>query len=175
MNAVTTVPGNQRAVIRYATCQDLDQICTIESVCFDDPWPQEDFRRLLRQPFCDILVLESNAEAICGFSISRYSPPLAEIIDIAILPEDRRKGYAEALLQSVTRHSVAHHCRTLLLEVRCSNQAAISLYKRNGYTELDRIEEYYADGEDGLLLRYQISDAGESIFTGKRMEDENGI
>ena len=161
-------------MIRQAIVQDLERIYTIESECFDDPWPREDFSWLLKQPLCDILVVESDAAGVCGFSISRYSPPVADIIDLAVLPALRRNGYAASLLQAVTRQSVAHHCYTLFLEVRCSNQAAISLYKKNGYTEIDRIQKYYADGEDGLLLRLLISETRESDFTAERTEDDNG-
>ena len=172
MKTLVTVPGEQEITIRFAGKEDLERIHTIESSCFDDPWPAADFRWLHEQPLCDILVVESQAAGICGFSISRYSPPLAEIIDIAILPQVRRQGYAALLLEAATRQSVAHLCHTIFLEVRCSNQAAISLYERNGYTETGKIQKYYADGEDGLQLRRLITDSEESAVNAIRTEDK---
>jgi ribosomal protein S18 acetylase RimI-like enzyme len=67
---------------------------------------------------------------------------------------------------------VAHLCHTIFLEVRCSNQAAISLYERNGYTETGKIQKYYADGEDGLQLRRLITDSEESAVNAIRTEDK---
>jgi ribosomal-protein-alanine N-acetyltransferase len=46
----------------------------------------------------------------------------------------------------------------VLLEVRRSNAAAISLYERYGFTGVGVRQRYYSDnGEDALVMRAQLA------------------
>ncbi|HEY6006742.1 MAG TPA: ribosomal-protein-alanine N-acetyltransferase, partial [Geobacteraceae bacterium] len=61
---------------------------------------------------------------------------------------------------------VIEPCRTggaefVSLEVRPSNQEAILLYTRLGFTETGRRKRYYQDGEDAILMEYVFTDSEE--------------
>ena len=43
-----------------------------------------------------------------------------------------------------------------MLEVKASNQGALSLYSKLGFDEVGRRPRYYSDGEDALLLQKQL-------------------
>lgn len=82
----------------------------------------------------------------------------AHIILLAVDPDYRRQGLGQivlwGLLAIATRRQLAH----ATLEVRASNEAAISLYEKFGFQRVGRRTGYYAEtGEDALILwRHQM-------------------
>jgi ribosomal protein S18 acetylase RimI-like enzyme len=46
--------------------------------------------------------------------------------------------------------------RGLVLEVRPSNRRAIRLYRHLGYDVVGRRPRYYADGEDALVMTFEL-------------------
>ncbi|KAK9841808.1 hypothetical protein WJX81_004521 [Elliptochloris bilobata] len=75
-----------------------------------------------------------------------------QVLELAVLPEFRRRGVGTELVRELVRGS----CRaggTVLLEVRAGNAAAVALYQqRLGFATVGRRRGYYADGEDALLM-----------------------
>ena len=81
------------------------------------------------------------------------------VVSIAVLPEHRLKGIGKSLLLTAMEKMVEHYkCQETFLEVRVSNTAAISLYKKLGYKEIRRIPYYYLDGEDAYLMSRKLKD-----------------
>ena len=79
------------------------------------------------------------------------------IDNVAVLPEYRRLGVADALLGAFARFGEAH-LAFLTLEVRPSNAAAIALYEKHGFVQEGRRKDYYTDPrEDALLLTRRFS------------------
>jgi ribosomal protein S18 acetylase RimI-like enzyme len=52
----------------------------------------------------------------------------------------------------------------LFLEVGESNEAAISLYKKNGLSEVARRRNYYGPGQDALLLSRPLEKNRDSLL-----------
>lgn len=83
----------------------------------------------------------------------RRSEDTGWILTLGVLPAWRRMGIARALLVE---------CETRLempkvkLTVRCGNTAAIRLYKKMDYQQIDIWRRYYRNGEDGLVLEKQM-------------------
>ena len=72
--------------------------------------------------------------------------------NIAVAPDYRRRGVADALLGAVTGFGRAH-LAALLLEVRASNAPAIALYEKHGFAAVGRRKNYYeAPKEDAILM-----------------------
>ena len=46
----------------------------------------------------------------------------------------------------------------VFLEVRHSNKAAIALYRQLGFIETGRRRNYYEQGEDAILMEYDVTD-----------------
>lgn len=76
------------------------------------------------------------------------------LLDMACHPAQRRRGHARALLDALLEFARTRHKRLVLLEVRCSNQAAIALYEGSGFQSSGVRRGYYSDtGEDALEMR----------------------
>jgi ribosomal-protein-alanine N-acetyltransferase len=86
-----------------------------------------------------------------GFLVLRsVTPDEHEILNIAVLPEARRRGVARSLMA----RALAARTGTVFLEVRESNAAARAFYLRLGFAECGRRRDYY-DGprEDAIVMQ----------------------
>jgi ribosomal protein S18 acetylase RimI-like enzyme len=73
----------------------------------------------------------------------------ARLYSLASDPASRGHGVGTALLQAAEAAAHRRRCRTLRLEVRADNGAAIRLYERAGYRRGHPLRAYYEDGADG--------------------------
>ena len=77
----------------------------------------------------------------------------AHIIMLAIHPQFQRQGLGQALLLALLKSAHDRQLERSTLEVRDSNLAAVSLYKKFGFKEAGRRKRYYEDtGEDALVM-----------------------
>ena len=72
------------------------------------------------------------ATCFLGYSTFR-GQPLLNLHDLAVLPEQRGRGIARALLRVVADHARALGCCKLTLEVRADNPSAQRLYRAEGF------------------------------------------
>lgn len=94
---------------------------------------------------------------LVGLGVVRLLFDEAHVMTLAVAPEARRAGLGRALLAGLRAAAVAMGARTLTLEVREGNQAAIRLYASAGLCEVGRRRRYYPDtGEDALLLTERL-------------------
>ena len=78
-------------------------------------------------------------------------------MNVAVSPDYRRQGIGESLMVALGETLAQKGIESLTLEVRASNEAAISLYDRLGYTQIGRRPNYYTDpGEDALIMRKEL-------------------
>ncbi len=77
----------------------------------------------------------------------------AHIVIIGTHPEERRKGVGELLLISSIEEAAVKKDRSVTLEVRISNEPAISLYEKYKFAKVGVRKRYYTDnGEDSLIM-----------------------
>ncbi len=77
----------------------------------------------------------------------------AHIIMLAIHPQFQRQGLGQALLLALLKSAHDRQLERATLEVRESNLAAVSLYKKFGFKSAGRRKRYYEDtGEDALVM-----------------------
>ncbi|HAA33350.1 MAG TPA: ribosomal-protein-alanine N-acetyltransferase [Cyanobacteria bacterium UBA8553] len=77
----------------------------------------------------------------------------AHITILAVHPDYQRQGLGQFLLYALLRAAKRRKLERATLEVKPSNQAALSLYKKFGFSEAGRRRGYYKDtGEDALIL-----------------------
>ena len=77
----------------------------------------------------------------------------AHITILAVHPDYQRQGLGKFLLYALLRDAKRRQLEWATLEVKPSNQAALSLYQKFGFKEVGRRPKYYKDtGEDALIL-----------------------
>lgn len=82
--------------------------------------------------------------------------PNAEILNLFIEDEHRRKGIGTLLVNRIIEVCRAEHIDNITLEVRPTNTPAVALYKKLGFTAVTTRKQYYEDGEDALVMLYSI-------------------
>ena len=96
---------------------------------------------------------EQGVQGVVWFSVVQDE---AEIIDIRVGEGFRRTGIGESLLTQSFEKLRLSEIRSVFLEVRSSNTAALAFYKKLGFAMMGRRENYYktvAGREDALMMR----------------------
>lgn len=118
-------------------------------------WPAAEYERLARNAFC--LVAEDPPGEIAGLLAASAVGDEAELQNLAVAAEKRRRGIATLLLFVALDRLVAAGIRKIWLEVRESNEAAVAFYLRHGFHHTGRRLDYYqAPREDALILAREL-------------------
>ena len=144
-------PLLEGVVVRPCVTSDLLRVLEIEQASFPLPWKRESFLSELHNSHGCFWVAEK-AGNIIGYLCCWFIADEGEILNVAIAPEYRRCGFGKILLRESISVARQKGVRTLYLEVRVSNTPAITLYKSFDFHEIGTRREYYADGEDALLM-----------------------
>ena len=145
------------------TAGHLPQVAALEKICFPaDPWSNELFREALENPSVAVLLAQRAAGAILGYAVLSVILDEGNLDNIAVAPEHRRRGVAEALLSALTGFS-REKLAVLMLEVRASNVPAIALYEKHGFAAVGRRKNYYdAPKEDAILMTLEFTNGTEN-------------
>ena len=95
---------------------------------------------------------EPTQELILGFVGLWLMVGEAHIVTLAVREGQRRHGLGELLLITAVEVAVAHGQEVMTLEVRRSNEAAVSLYQKYGFTRVGVRARYYDNREDALIM-----------------------
>ena len=79
------------------------------------------------------------------------------IVSIAVIDEHRRKGFGSVLVDEAIKGVKTVQCSELYLEVRCSNNDAVRLYEKLGFSIIQRLKAYYRDGEDAYVMAVDLA------------------
>jgi ribosomal-protein-alanine acetyltransferase len=136
--------------------RDLFAVQEIERACFqEDAWPLIELMAALTFP--NIVRFKAvNKDKMAGFVAGdiRHNDQTGWIMTVGVLPDYRRQGVAEELMAKCEQ---AMQMPCIRLTVRRSNQAAIQLYQKLGYAQVDVWSKYYHDGEDGIVMEKKFS------------------
>lgn len=129
------------------------QIADIEKLCFSAPWSANSIARELTNPLSDWLVA-MDGQRVIGYIGAQSVLGEADMMNVAVLPEYRRKGIAWQLIGQLIECLHQKKIRCITLEVRASNDPAITMYHKLGFEQVGRRPGYYfAPKEDALILR----------------------
>ena len=137
------------------TNADVPAVIAIEKQAYKYPWTEGIFRDCLRVGY-HCRLLEQGGE-IQAYGIISIAAGESHILNICVRPDLRRKGLGQRMLNYLMDEARRSGAKTMLLEVRVSNTAAIHMYQQAGFNELGHRPNYYParDGrEDALLMAY---------------------
>ena len=128
-------------------------IAELEKLCFSDPWSENSIAYELTSRLSYWLVAQEE-DVVVGHIGSQSVLGESDMMNVAVHPEHRRKGIAEALIQALSRGLKDRGNICLTLEVRASNDPAIALYDKLDFHQVGRRPNYYRNPkEDALILR----------------------
>lgn len=146
------------AKIRPMSKKTVDAVASLEKECFSVPWSKKSIADELTNDTAHFFVAERFNNVI-GYIGTNIVADECYITNVAVTKSERRKGVARLLLEKAEETAREHGCRFITLEVRKSNEAAISLYSGQGYKECGVRKNYYTDPtEDGMIMTKYFSE-----------------
>ena len=144
--------------IRQAVPEDLEALLSIEKLCSPVPWQRDSLLRDLTVHDAAIYwVAETCSGQLAGYVACWKVQMEADIVNMAVLPEWRRRGVATALLEHLLDQLAAAGVEQVFLDVRESNQAARALYRRCGFTVIGQRTAYYPNnGESAIIMTKKL-------------------
>nr|WP_320162349.1 ribosomal protein S18-alanine N-acetyltransferase [uncultured Methanoregula sp.] len=141
--------------IRRAVTTDIPAIVAIENESFADPWDQSAFLDALTY-FPTTYFVAVSGGSVTGFIVGALEDTgenlYGHLCNFGVSPAYRRKGLGKLLLRRLECQFTIETATAVQLEVRVSNTAAQRFYRRLGYRNVFGIENYYANGEDALVM-----------------------
>ena len=140
----------------------VPRIAALEAANFSAPWDEASIRGELENPLALWLAAEGEAGAceerpVLGYVGSQSCFEDADILNVCVAPEARRRGVAEALMLELERRLLPKGVEKITLEVRASNEPALRLYEKLGYARVSLRKNYYEKPrEDALILQKQL-------------------
>ncbi|MBR4286201.1 MAG: ribosomal protein S18-alanine N-acetyltransferase [Clostridia bacterium] len=133
----------------------LSQIAELEKTCFSTPWSENALREELANQFSRFFVALCDGQ-IAGYIGAHNVVGEVYITNVAVFPQFRRQGIAEALIKKLMDLSQTENAEFITLEVRKSNIGAINLYTKMGFKEVGSRKNFYENPrEDALLMTYR--------------------
>jgi ribosomal-protein-alanine N-acetyltransferase len=137
---------------------DLPRVCAIENLCYTTPWSFNSFKHEIdnSDAILKVAVFDSR---IIGYICIRSILDMTHLMNIAVLPEFRRRGVGKALLGNAVREVKRLHPDTkLTLEVRKSNIAAAAFYEKFGFNVTGKRNKYYQEPpDDAVIMELDVS------------------
>jgi ribosomal-protein-alanine N-acetyltransferase len=141
--------------IRTLESRDLDAVEEIERASYPTPWSRSMFAAELQKPSSLAIGAYHDSGELVGYAIvSRYVDAW-HVMNIAVVPEFRRRGIAQSLLERLFAVTSTDPRRGYTLEVRISNAEAIRLYERLGFEARGVRRGYYTDNREDALIMWR--------------------
>ena len=135
--------------INFAKDEDITSIAEIEKQSFSTPWSENAIRESMSE--CTTFYVARLNDTVVGYmGISKVAGE-GYVTNVAVLPQYRRKGIAKALLQFVIE-DCKNQLEFISLEVRVSNDAAISLYTNFDFKEVGLRKKFYTHPQEDALI-----------------------
>ena len=135
------------------------EMAELEQVCFSMPWSYIMLRDELLNDFAVYYVAEIEGK-VAGYAGIHMIFDDGHITNVAVHPDFRRNGIASALIDKLTRVADRSGVRKITLEVRESNEAAISLYTGKGFKPTAIRKNYYnLPNENAILMTRKLTPA----------------
>lgn len=131
------------------------EILNIENICFEDSWSYEMIAGEIKNEFSRIFIVCIDGIS-AGYISYRVIFDSAEIMRIAVLPEFRKQGLGEKLLDFMLGKLDKN--TEVLLEVDESNIPAICLYEKKGFEKYSIRKNYYThkDGSTSNAINMRL-------------------
>lgn len=147
----------QDLLIKPATAADLVRVFEIEASSFTAPWSRRMFEvELQDNPFGSLWVARQMCEGtrdVIGYICFWIVFEELRLMNLGVDPSVRRRGIATALLNRTLTFGRERGAGRAVLEVRASNAAALSLYRKAGFHQEGRRGQYYSNPtEDAVLM-----------------------
>lgn len=140
---------------------DIEQVAGIEADAFPFPWTRGNFLDSLTSGY-PAWVLRAHDGKLLGYFLLMNAVDELHILNITVRPDLQGRGLGRILLDKIIQLARKDGMKSVLLEVRPSNQRALQVYRHVGFAQIGLRKNYYPAGaaarEDAIVMRLPLSD-----------------
>lgn len=141
--------------IEQMSSDNLEQVLDMESQTFPSPWTRSIYIEMLDNSQAYNTVISVDNEII-GYAVILQIYDEMHIMKIAVKNNYRRQGYGDILLSHIIDYTINTDAKQITLEVRVSNVAAQTLYKKYKFQLMGKRLKYYEMKEDALIYTLEL-------------------
>lgn len=168
--------------LRPATEDDLKGVLEIEKRVHVAPWTVEQFREELEKPYSQFWLMtdDDTDEVIVGYLVAWKLFDEFQLLNIAVDLPFRGLGFAKKMLHRLVSQAHSDGLKRVILDVRKSNAAAVSLYQATGFSIGHIRKGFYSNGEDAYQMELDLSESGKVLNAffdapqGEALDDDLG-
>ena len=153
---------------------DIKQVVSINKRCLPENYPDQFFMGLHYHAPKAFFVAEYEGEII-GYIMCRIERGISgfgrmpvkkgHIVSVAVLQTLRKRGFGKALIKAGMVGMMDYGATEFFLEVRKTNEEAVGVYEKLGYSVRRVLRGYYRDGEDAYLMVKKEDVIQEEVIT----------
>jgi ribosomal-protein-alanine N-acetyltransferase len=137
--------------------EHVPEVVAIERSVFDSPWTEGMFRQEVNDHYLSRSWVATNGARVIGYLVSWFLRDEVHLLNIALHPGHRGRGYGRQLLEHLVDEAVHGGRYVITLEVRESNLPARRLYESFGFVDVGRRRGYYQDNrEDAIVMMLDL-------------------
>jgi ribosomal-protein-alanine N-acetyltransferase len=149
------IEGQDRYFIRRMRETDIPEVHRIEALSFSNPWSDDTFLGEIQNTSVSfpLVVVRRPGDEVVAYIIYWHIREDVQVNNVAVRPDCRGLGLGEAMVRFAIAKVRAAGAEFMTLEVRPSNAAAVTLYKKLGFEVLGVRKNYYTKpGEDAYVM-----------------------
>jgi len=146
-------------VVRQFKPEDFETLWRMDQECFPPgiSYSKQELKAYVRRRGSFTLVAaDADDSKIAGFIVV-HDGGTAHVITIDVDKAARRLGVGSLLLRTAEDRLRADGASAVGLETAVDNVAALSFYKRHGYSVVRTWPRYYSNGVDALVLKKDLT------------------
>lgn len=146
-------------IIRKMKDADTAAVAALEKECFSEPWSETELKKSMQQSnYCFFVAEEENQ--VLGYLGMYQILDEGDITNVAVTSSARNRGIGAHLLQTLMKNCLSLGVTCITLEVRESNQSAIHLYQKHGFSIEGVRKNYYSQPTENALIMWNYDIAG---------------
>jgi len=163
MNGASTT--STAAALRFAMmrAQDVEAVVAVENDAYPFPWTRGNFLDSLASRYDAWTLREADAR-LAGYFLLMHAVDETHLLNITVRPDLHGRGYGRMLRDKVIQLALDANMRSVLLEVRPSNEHALAVYRHCGFQQIGIRKQYYpaagTSREDAIVMRLMLDSHG---------------
>lgn len=161
MSSLPQMPARYVAPLMFSPMRanDVDEVSRVEEDAYPFPWTRGNFLDSLASGYIAQVAREADGR-LAGYFLLMPAVDDMHLLNITVRPDLQGRGIGRQLLDKVCALTREAGIGAVLLEVRPSNQNALSVYRHTGFTQIGMRRNYYpAAGqsrEDAIVMRLEL-------------------
>lgn len=138
-------------LLQPMTKEDIPFIAELEKECFSSPWTEKGIEEELTNENAVFFTAKRHGKTV-GYMGMHCVLDECYIANVAVSTAERRQGIGRLLLRYAEERAKERDCSFISLEVRVSNEGAVSLYSGEGYEKMGERKNFYSAPTENALI-----------------------